>query len=130
LVVCFSGGTSHDKIDHQPLWLVRFDGQRVHGLMTLRPSGYNQNAKGVQVGDRLLLLWKHGEPYPAHIYGRYMFHDLGMALVDPIGGSVEVLPLINDWKYNSSPDIVWHKGMLVYVYNKLEHLNGSREDPG
>jgi len=127
LIVCFTD--SQSKIDKQPLWLVRFDGQHFHGLMTISPTGFNQYAKGVQVGDRLLLLWKYGAPYPSRIYGRYMFHDIGMAWVDPVKGSIETTSLIDDIKYNSSPDITWHNGRLVFVYNKFEHLYGSREDP-
>ncbi|MBN2291949.1 MAG: hypothetical protein JXM70_05955, partial [Pirellulales bacterium] len=127
LIVCFTDYQA--KVDMQPLWLVRFDGKRFHGLMTISPNGYNQYAKGVQVGNRLLLIWKYGAPYPARIFGRYMFHEIGMALVDPVGNTVEITPLTDDLKYNSSPDITWHNGRLVFVYNKLEHLYGSREDP-
>ena len=36
----------------------------------------------------------------------------------------------DDVKYNSSPDVTWHDGRLVYVYNKFEHLYGSRTDLG
>jgi len=38
--------------------------------------------------------------------------------------------VVDDVKYNSSPDITWHNGCLVYVYNKFEHLYGGRNDPG
>ena len=41
-----------------------------------------------------------------------------------------VQELVDDVKYNSSPDITWHNGCLVYVYNKFEHLYGGRNDPG
>ena len=128
LVVTFTD--SQAKTDMQPLWLVRFDGRRFHGLMPVSPKGFNQYAKGVQVGDQLALVWKYGEPYPSRIYGRYMFHDIGLALVDPRTGSVEKTSLVDDIKYNSSPDITWHNGCLVYVYNKFEHLYGRRNDPG
>ena len=59
-----------------------------------------------------------------------MFHDIGLALVDPASGAVEITSLVNDVKYNSSPDMAWHNGRLVYVYNKFEHLYGSRTDLG
>ena len=68
-------------------------------------------------------------PYPSAIYGRYMFHDIGLALVDPVAKSVKLTSLVDDIKYNSSPDIVQHEGRLVYVYNKFEHLYGQRDDP-
>ena len=84
----------------------------------------------MQVGDRLALVWKYGEPYPARIYGRYMFHDIGLALVDPKIGLVEKTSLVDDVKCNSSPDITWHDDRLVYVYNMFEHLYGARNDPG
>ena len=84
----------------------------------------------MQHGDRLLLVWKYGTPYPSGIYGRYMFHDVGLALVDPIAKTVDVTSLVDDVKYNSSPDVTRHNGRLVYVYNKFEHLYGSRTDPG
>jgi len=58
-----------------------------------------------------------------------MFHDIALALVDPVDGAMEVVSLVDDIKYNSSPDIAWHKGQLVYVYNKHEHRYGSRADP-
>jgi len=128
LVVCFTDMAS--KPDMQPLWLVRFDGERFHDLMTVSSTGYNQYAKGVQCGDKLLLVWKYGAPYPSRIYGRYMFHDIGLAIVDPVAKSVEITSLIDDIKYNSSPDIAFHRGRLVYVYNKFEHLYGDRFDPG
>ncbi len=128
LVVCFTESAA--KTDMQPLYLVRFDGRRFHDLMTVSPRGFNQYAKGVPHGDKLLLLWKYGAPYPSAIYGRYMFHDIGMALVDPVAKTVAVTSLVDDVKYNSSPDVVAHKGRLVYVYNKFEHLYGSPGDPG
>ena len=128
LVVAFTD--SQAKTDMQPLWLVRFDGRRFHNLIPVSTSGFNQYAKGVQVGDKLALVWKYGEPYPSRIYGRYMFHDIGLALVDPRTGSVEKTSLVDDVKYNSSPDITWHNECLVYVYNKFEHLYGGRNDPG
>ena len=127
LAVCFT--ESQAKTDVQPLYLVRFDGTRFHDLMTVSPSGFNQYAKGVQRGDKLLLVWKYGAPYPSAIYGRYMFHDIGMALVDPVAKSVKLTSLVDDVKYNSSPDIVEHEGRFVYVYNKFEHLYGQRDDP-
>lgn len=128
LAVTFTDSAA--KTDAQPLWLVRFNGQTFHDLITVSAGGFNQYAKGVQVGDRLALVWKYGEPYPSRIYGRYMFHDVGLALVDPRTGSVEKISLVDDVKYNSSPDITWHEGSLVYVYNKFEHLYGGRNDPG
>ena len=128
LVVCFTDMAS--RPDRQPLWLVCFDGKRFHDLMTVSPTGYNQYAKGVQYGDKLLLVWKYGVPYPSRIYGRYMFHDIGIAIVDPIAKNAKITSLIDDVKYNSSPDITLHGGRLVYVYNKFEHLYGSRSDPG
>ena len=128
LVVCFTD--SQAKTDMQPLYLVRFDGQRFHDLMTVSPKGYNQYAKGVQHGDKLLLVWKYGAPYPARIYGRYMFHDIGLALVDPIAKTARITSLVDDIKYNSSPDITRYRGRFVYVYNKFEHLYGDRADPG
>jgi len=128
LVACFTD--SQRKTDMQPLWLVRFDGKRFHGLMTVSPTGFNQYAKGVQWGDKLVLVWKYGAPYPSRLYGRYMFHDIGLALVDPVANTVEITSLADDIKYNSSPDIAWHGGRLVTVYNKFEHLYGSRADPG
>ena len=128
LAVCFTDMPS--KPDQQPLWLVRFDGARFHDLMTVSPTGYNQYAKGVQWGDKLLLVWKYGAPYPSRIYGRYMFHDIGLAIVDPVAKTIKVTSLIDDIKYNSSPDIALHRGRLVYVYNKFEHLYGGRSDPG
>ena len=128
LVVCFTD--SADKTDQQPLWLVRFDGRRFHDLMTVVPRGFNQYAKGVEWGDRLLLLWKYGAPYPAPLYGSYMFHDIGLALVDPVAKKVEITSLEDDIKYNSSPDVVEHQGRFIYVYNKLEHLYGTPGDPG
>ena len=128
LVICFTDTAS--KPDMQPLWLVRFDGQRFHDLMTISPTGYNQYAKGVQCGDKLVLVWKYGAPYPSRIYGRYMFHDIGLAIVDPIAKTAKITSLIDDMKYNSSPDITLHGGRLVYVYNKFEHLYGGRSDPG
>ena len=127
LVVCFTESQSHT--DKQPLWLVRFDGHRFHGLLTVSPTGFNQYAKGVQFRDNLLLLWKYGAPYPASVYGRYMFHDIGIALVDPSSGSVKRTSLVSDFKYNSSPDVTWHKGRLIYAYNKFEHLYGNPADP-
>lgn len=127
LAVCFS--ESQAKTDRQPLYLVRFDGTRFHDLMTVSPRGFNQYAKGIQYGDKLLLLWKYGAPYPSEIYGRYMFHDIGMALVDPMTKSVRLTSLVDDLKYNSSPDITEHEGRLVYVYNKFEHLYGEPGDP-
>ncbi len=128
LMVTFTD--SQANTDHQKLWLVRFDGRRFRELLVVSPAGFNQYAKGVQVGDRLALVWKYGEPYPSPIYGRYMFHDIGLALIDPRTGSVEKTSLVDDVKYNSSPDITWHDGSLVYVYNKFEHLYGARNDPG
>jgi hypothetical protein len=127
LAVCFT--ESQAKTDQQPLYLVRFDGKRFHDLMTVSPRGFNQYAKGVQYGDKLLLLWKYGAPYPSPIYGRYMFHDIGMALVDPVAKSVKLTSLIDDLKYDSSPDITEHEGGFIYVYNKFEHLYGERNDP-
>ncbi|MEN6497278.1 MAG: hypothetical protein ABFD16_23525, partial [Thermoguttaceae bacterium] len=127
LVVCFTD--SQAKSDQQPLWLVRFDGQRFHDLMTISPRGFNQYAKGVQWGEKLVLVWKYGAPYPSDIYGRYMFHDIGLALVDPAAKRVELTSLIDDLKYNSSPDITVHNGRLVYVYNKFEHVYGTPDDP-
>ena len=59
-----------------------------------------------------------------------MFHDIGLALIDPKTGAVEKTSLVDDVKYNSSPDITWHNESLVYVYNKFEHLYGGRNDPG
>jgi len=129
LTVAFTDSQA-DKTDMQPLWLVRFDGRRFHDLIPISPSGFNQYAKGVQMGDRLALVWKYGEPYPSRLYGRYMFHDIGLALIDPKTGAVEKTSLVDDVKYNSSPDITWHDGCLVYVYNKFEHLYGGRNDPG
>ena len=126
LVVCFS---DKQYVDMQPLWLVRFDGQQFHDLMTISPTGYNQYAKGVQVGDRLMLVWKYGAPYLSKIYGRYMFHDIGLALVDLEAGTVETTSLVNDIKYNSSPDIVWHNDQLIYTYGKFEHVYGQAGDP-
>ncbi|NLF72027.1 MAG: fibronectin type III domain-containing protein [Candidatus Anammoximicrobium sp.] len=128
LVVAFTDSAA--KTDRQPLWLVRFDGTRFHDLVTVSSGGFNQYAKGVQVGDRLALVWKYGEPYPARIFGSYMFHDVGLALVDPKTGAVEKTSLVDDVKYNSSPDITRHNDCLVYVYNKFEHLYGGRNDPG
>jgi hypothetical protein len=127
LAVCFT--ESQAKTDQQPLYLVRCDGTRFHDLMTVSPSGFNQYAKGVQYGDKLLLLWKYGGPYPSRIYGRYMFHDIGMALIDPVSKSVKLTSLVDDLKYNSSPDITEHEGGFVYVYNKHEHLYGEPGDP-
>ena len=127
LVVCFTD--SQSKADMQPLWLVRFDGRRFLDLMTVSPTGFNQYAKGVQQGDRLLLVWKYGTPYPSPIYGRYMFHDVGLAAVDPVAGTVQLTSLVDDVKYNSSPDITLHEGRLIYTYNKFEHLYGSPADP-
>jgi hypothetical protein len=127
LVVCFTD--SQAKTDQQPLWLVRFDGQRFHDLMTISPRGFNQYAKGVEWGEKLVLVWKYGAPYPSDIYGRYMFHDIGLALVDPAAKRVELTSLIDDLKYNSSPDITVHNGGLVYVYNKFEHVYGTPDDP-
>lgn len=128
LVVCFTD--SQAKTDMQPLYLVRFDGQQFHDLMVVSPTGFNQYAKGVQCGDKLLLVWKYGAPYPSRIYGRYMFHDIGLALVDPIAKTARLTSLVDDIKYNSSPDITHHRGRFVYVYNKFEHLYGGRADPG
>ena len=128
LVVCFTD--SQAKTDRQTLWLVRFDGQRYHDLMTVSPTGFNQYAKGVQHGRDLLLVWKYGAPYPSATFGRYMFHDIGLAAIDPIAKRVAITSLVDDVKYNSSPDITFHNGRLVYVYNKFEHLYGSRDDPG
>ena len=127
LVVCFTDSQSHT--DRQPLWLVRFDGRRFHDLMTVSPTGFNQYAKGVELGDRLLLVWKYGAPYPSRTYGRYMFHDIGLALVDPVAETVELTSLVDDVKYNSSPDVTLHRGRLVYAYNKFEHLYGTQADP-
>lgn len=127
LVVCFTD--SQAKPDQQPLWLVRFDGERFHDLMTISPRGFNQYAKGVPWGDKLLLVWKYGAPYPSLVYGRYMFHDIGLALVDPVAKQVQIASLVDDWKYNSSPDLTWHNGRLIYVYNKFEHLYGRPDDP-
>jgi hypothetical protein len=128
LVVCFTDLASAP--DRQPLWLVRFDGTRFHDLMTVSPTGYNQYAKGAQYGDKLLLVWKYGAPYPARIYGRYMFHDIGLALVDPIQKTVERTSLVDDIKYNSSPDITAHNGRFVVVFNTFEHLYGDPADRG
>ena len=97
--------------------------------MTVSPEGFNQYAKGVQFGDKPLLVWKYGAPYPSPIYGRHMFHDIGMALVDPVAKSVKHTSHVDDLKYNSSPAITWHEGQFVYVYNKFEHLYGEPNDP-
>ena len=128
LVACFTDTAA--KADAQALWLVRFDGTRFHDLMTVSPTGFNQYAKGIQHGGKLLLVWKYGAPYPSRIYGRYMFHDIGLALVDPVAKTVELTSLADDIKYNSSPDIIGHKGRYIYVYNKFEHLYGRRGDSG
>ena len=128
LVVSFTD--SQAKTDMQPLWLVCFDGERFGDLVTISPTGFNQYAKGVQYGDKLLLVWKYGTPYPSEVFGRYMFHDIGLAAVDPVAGTVEIASLVNDVKYNSSPDITLHQGRIIYAYNKFEHLYGGRQDPG
>ncbi|NQT15667.1 MAG: hypothetical protein HQ582_23120 [Planctomycetes bacterium] len=128
LVVTFTD--SQSKTDMQPLWLVRFDGREFHGLMTVSPKGFNQYAKGLQQGDELLFVWKYGAPYPSDVFGRYMFHDIGLAAVDPVAGRVEITSLVDDLKYNSSPDLTLHGGRIVYTYNKFEHLYGGPADPG
>ena len=58
-----------------------------------------------------------------------MFHDIGMALIDPVAKTVKLTSLVDDLKYNSSPDITEHQGRFVFVYNKFEHLYGEPNDP-
>jgi hypothetical protein len=46
-----------------------------------------------------------------------------------VAKTAAVTSLVDDVKYNSSPDVTEHKGRLVYVYNKFEHLYGGAGDP-
>jgi hypothetical protein len=92
---------------------------------TRNPEGY---AKGVQVGDRFVCVFKCSSPY-FEKHG-YQYHGIALSSFRP--GSekpVQTTMYVTDRKYNSSPDVALHDGSVFVVYNKFERLYGQSDNP-
>ena len=124
-----AGYTTPPRRDYEPLYLALFDGREFSEPLPISCEGRNRDAKAVQVGEKLYVVWKYGGPYPAAVWGEYMFHDIGLAVVDPVRREVKLCSCVSDLKYNSSPCIVRYDGELIVVYTKHEHLYGLQDDP-
>jgi hypothetical protein len=135
LAVLFSDMTQAYKVAgettdiDEPLYACLFDGRRFTTPFPIAQAGRNRYARAVAVGGRLLVVWKSGLPYPSAEWGEYMFHDITLALVDPLAGTVSSTPYVSDVKYNSSPDVSIVGDRACVMFTKHEHLYGLADDP-
>ena len=124
----YRSATAGAEID-EPLYVCLFDGRRFATPCTISATGRNRYAKAVDLYGRLLVAWKCGSSYPASEWGEYMFHDIELALVDPLSGPEASTAYVGDAKYNSSPAMARMGDRVILVSTKHEHLYGLADDP-
>ncbi|HOX86762.1 MAG TPA: fibronectin type III domain-containing protein [bacterium] len=117
---------SRSNEDVEPLYAVFFDGKSFHDRMLINDQVRNRYAKGVQYGDRFWLVYKSSMNYPGT---DYFYHDIALSTIQIDSKNVETTVLVQDRKYNSSPDLAIWGDALIAVYNKLEHLYTNDTDP-
>ena len=94
----------------------------------IQEVGRSRYAKGVQVGDRFMCVYKCSTPYYKD-FG-YNYHAIALSVFTPgREGEIQTTMYLDDRKYNSSPSIALHDGRAVVVYNKFEHSYGIPENP-
>jgi hypothetical protein len=114
--------------DQETLYYTLFDGKTFSEARVVHDVGRNRYAKGVQLGDRFVCVYKCSEPYYEEF--EYQYHDLALSVFVPgTDAKVQTTMYVDDRKYNSSPDMTVHDGRALTVYNKIEHLYGDSENP-
>jgi len=117
------------QIENEPLYVCLFDGRRFTDPVPIETKGRHRYGQMAQVGAKLLVAWKRGASYPAVEWGTYMFHDIGLALVDPIRGTVESTAYVEDLKYNAYPAMARLGDRIALIHTKHEHDYGIAGDP-
>ena len=126
LILLWSDLEAAEKdVEHEPIYLTLFDGQRFGESVKFNDKVRNRYAKGAQLGDAFYCVYKCNSQYPKT---GYMYHDLALTRIGR-DGKVDTTYWVDDVKYNSSPDMCRMGDALYAVYGKFEHLYGRREDP-
>ncbi len=117
------------QIENEPLYVCLFDGRRFTDPVPIELQGRHRYGQMIQVGAKLLVAWKRGASYAAVEWGPYMFHDIGLALVDPLKRTVEITTYVDDLKYNAYPAMARDGDRIVLIHTKHEHDYGIAGDP-
>ena len=112
----------------ETLYYTLFDGKRFSRARIIQEVGQSRYAKGIQIGNRFVCVYKCSAPYYKK-YG-YEYHDLACSIFIPgTDDEVKTIMYVDDRKYNSSPDIIIYNGRAIVVHNKLEHLYTHSGNP-
>lgn len=103
---------------YEPLSLVRFNGVAFHDLRKVADLGRNPEGRGAQLGPNFYLVYSSDLPWISYA-GRYQ--DLRLTTLLPDGVTPETMTLVDDMKYNLSPDATALGNSLYVVHEKLEH---------
>lgn len=114
--------------NQETLYCAVFDGSTFRRAQTIQDIGRSRYAKGVQMGDEFVCVYKCSTPYSRQ--PGYNYHDIALSVFRPgEAGEIQTVMYVNDRKYNSSPSITRHDGRAIVVYNKFEHAYGIRDNP-
>ena len=114
--------------NQETLYCALFDGSTFSRARAIQDIGRSRYAKGVQMGDRFVCVYKCSMPY--YRESGYNYHDIALSVFRPgETGDIQTVMYVNDRKYNSSPSITLHDGRAIVIYNKFEHSYGIGDNP-
>lgn len=129
LLLMFSDLAAYEKDkNREPLYYTLFDGKSFSPARLVYDNGRSRYAKGVQMGDQFVCVFKTNAPY--YKSEGYKYHDIAFSVIEPLTGKVQTTMAVDDLKYNSSPDITrLDDNHALFVYGKFEHNYTNKADP-